>query len=204
MRKTPVIVLDLETTGLSPYCESITEIAAARLIDGQIIDTFHRLVNPQRPIPRFITRLTGITDEMVKDAPAIADVLDDLRSFLGDDIIVAHNAGFDYKFLCHNFEQHKGFMLTNKTLCTAKLARRVHSDLPSKKLGALCQHYGIINEAAHRAMGDVKATVQVFNSMIKTLSDHEIETAQEVLHFTTLPVAKANRLLKDALMVDEF
>ena len=197
MKQTPLIVLDIETTGLSPYKHRITEIAAAKVLDGEIIDTFQTLVNPQTPIPRFITRLTGITDEMVCDKPPISKVIPSLREFLADHPIVAHNASFDMKFLKHNFLQHTGFSLENTELCTAKLARRVHRELPSKKLGSLCQYYGITNNAAHRAFGDVEVTVEILKRMSETLQESGICNLKQVYRFQSLPIPKASQLISN-------
>ena len=191
MKSTPVIVLDLETTGLSPYRHKITEIAAAKVINGEVIDRFHTLVNPEQPIPSFITRLTGITDEMVKDAPTVTSILPSLKEFLGEDIIVAHNASFDYKFLSHNFYMHQRTQLRNPLLCTVKLANRVHSTLPSKRLSSLCEFYGITNEQAHRAMSDVDATIKIFYGMLEHLEKCNICSSSQVLAIEQLARAKA-------------
>jgi len=96
------IVLDIETTGLSRYIHKITEIAAVKVKDNKIIEEYQTLVNPETKIPRFITRLTGIDNEMVKDAPTINEVMPGLLKFLGNHTIVAHNATFDYGFIAYN------------------------------------------------------------------------------------------------------
>lgn len=197
MKQTPLVVLDLETTGLSPYKHQITEIAAAKVVDGEIIDTFETLVNPRTPIPRFITRLTGITDEMVKDKPTVEQVLPEFQKFLKDHPIVAHNASFDVKFLKHNLFRHCGERLQNSTVCTAKLARRILRELPSKKLENLCRYYGITNTQAHRAYGDVEATVNVLNKMTEMLNETGIKTFEQVRQFQTLPISKASQLFSD-------
>lgn len=198
MKSTPVIVLDIETTGLSPYRHKITEIAAAKVINGKVVDEFHTLVNPQQPIPSFITRLTGISDSMVKDAPTVSNILPNLKEFLSDHIIIAHNAAFDYKFLSHNFYTHSKVRLDNPTLCTVKLANRVHQDLPSKKLSSLCEYYGFVNENAHRAMSDVQATIKIFYGMLEKLEQKEICSCEDVLSFERLTRSKAvEKLLSD-------
>ncbi|MGM5481447.1 MAG: 3'-5' exonuclease [Nanobdellota archaeon] len=197
MKDTPVIVLDLETTGLSPYKHRITEIAAAKVLDGKVIETFQALVNPEVPIPPFITRLTGIDDDMVRDEPTINAILPSLKSFLQEHPIVAHNASFDMKFLRHNFFAHHGEHLSNPTICTAKLARRILKELPSKKLGHVCLHYGISNDEAHRAYSDVQATVGILNRMVETLHQCGIESLEQVDRFQSLPVARASQLLSD-------
>jgi len=197
MRSTPVIVLDLETTGLSPYASNITEIAAVKVQNGNIIDEFHTLVNPKEPIPRFITRLTGITDHMVKDAPPIQEILPALKTFLGNHPIIAHNAGFDYNFLKHNFEKHLREQMTNTTICTAKLARRIHSQLPSKRLGALCEYYNITLEQAHRAMSDTLATAELYHKFIEQLAQYNICTPEEITSFEKMNCSRAVTFLEN-------
>ena len=197
MQQRPRVIIDLETTGLSPHRHKITEIAAVKVLGDDIIDEFQTLVNPETSIPRFITKLTGITDEMVCDKPTIQEVLPSLKEFIGDCLIVGHNISFDYKFLQENFWRHENFLLTNDTLCTMKLARRIHSELPSKKLGKICEHYGLVNEQAHRAMSDVKATHGILNLMLDTLSDKMMASYEEVKNFECMACAKAIRTLND-------
>lgn len=189
------IILDLETTGLSPQRHRITEIAAVKVKGDQIIDEFQTLVNPEVPIPKFITKLTGISNEMVEDKPVIEDILPSLKEFLGETVIVGHNISFDHRFLQENFWRHNNFLLTNDTLCTMKLARRLNSNLPSKRLGSICEHYGLINETAHRAMSDVIATHEVLNCMLNTLKEKAISKYEDVKNFECMQCAKAIRIL---------
>lgn len=189
------IVLDLETTGLSPQRHKITEIAAVKIRGNQIIDEFQTLVNPGVPIPRFITKLTGITNEMVENQPVIEDILPALKEFLGETLIVGHNISFDYRFLQENFWRHNNFLLTNDTLCTMKLARRMHSDLPSKRLGSICEHYGLTNETAHRAMSDVIATHEVLNKMLERLNEKQLSRYEDVKNFECMVCARAIGIL---------
>lgn len=191
------VVLDIETTGLSPYAHAITEIAAQKVQNGEVVDEFESLVNPQTKIPRFITRLTGITDDMVKDAPLIADVLVQLKDFLADHPVVAHNASFDYKFISHNFKIHHGHDMTNPKICTRKLATRLLPDLPSKKLSSLCEYYGLVNDATHRAMGDTAVTTKIFTNFCDELKKVGCLTAQELEFFSNAPTYKAKRLLDE-------
>jgi DNA polymerase-3 subunit epsilon len=123
------------------------------------------MVNPAQPIPRFITRLTGIDDTMVADAPSIHQVLPGLHAFMEDAIFVGHNVGFDHKFIDHFSRIHLGKGVENQVLCTCKLARRLLPDLPSKKLTALCEHFQIDNTQAHRAMNDVLATTALMERL---------------------------------------
>ena len=175
-------VVDIETTGLSKHMHQITEIAAARVRNGEIVEQYETLVNPEVRIPSFITKLTGISDAMVKNAPTISKVLPEFVNFVGRDVFVAHNATFDYGFLEHN-ARVQGHRLENERLCTRKLANRLFPELPRKRLGDLCSHLNIRNVQAHRAMGDVQATALVFNEMLAILQSRGISEMSSVLKF---------------------
>ncbi len=176
-------VIDIETTGLSKHLHQITEIAAVKIRDNQIVDSFQTLVNPKTRIPRFITKLTGIDNRLVENAPTIKQVLPSFKDFLGNDIIVAHNATFDYGFIAHNLNIHQRENLFNHKLCTRKLANRLLPDLPRKRLSDLCEYFQVQNEQAHRAMGDVQATVEVFNRLLNLLKEKNICEINEILKF---------------------
>jgi DNA polymerase III subunit alpha, Gram-positive type len=180
-------VIDIETTGLSRYNHEITEIAAAKVIDGKVIDTFQTLVNPMVRIPAFITKLTGIDNEMVKFAPTVDKVLPAFLNFIGEDVFVAHNATFDFGFLEHNLKQHHEIQLLNRKLCTRKLANRLFTDLPRKRLKDLCELFNIQNSQAHRAMADVDATVRLFLNMLHLMHGHGISDVEEILAFEKRP-----------------
>jgi len=175
-------VVDIETTGLSKNYHKITEIAAVQLRKGVVTNEFQTLVNPETHIPSFITKLTGIDDTMVRDAPPIHEVIPRFHRFLGDDVFVAHNATFDYGFLSKNAAE-RDIVLTNERLCTRKLANRLVPELPSKRLGALCQHFNVINEAQHRALGDARATAVVLNNFLDLLKTRGIIEREELLRF---------------------
>ncbi len=179
----PYTIVDIETTGLSAYYHKITEIAAIKFDGNNIKDEFSTLVNPETSIPRFITRLTGIDDDMVKDAPTIDEAILDFYSFLGNSTFVAHNATFDYKFLDHALKKSHDKNMQNISICTCKLARRLLPGLPSKRLSALCEHFNIINEKAHRAMGDTRATTQIFGNFLDMLKEKDINAIEDILKF---------------------
>ncbi len=183
-------VVDIETTGLSKTSDRITEVAAVKLYKGKIIDEFHSLVNPEKHIPSFITRLTGIDDKMVKDSPTINPVIKNFIDFLEDDIIVAHNATFDYGFLSYNAYLHHNVQLWNKKVCTRKLANRLIPQLPSKKLACLCEHFSIENDQAHRAMSDVKATTEIFLRFLQMLKENNISKFEDVYKLQNMPASK--------------
>ena len=174
------VIIDLETTGLSPYKHSITEIAAVRFDGNQVVDTFQSLVNPERHIPTFITKLTGINNEMVENAPIIQDILPEFISFLGEDIFVAHNISFDLGFLNYARYNHLGCYFSNPTLCTRKLARHLVPEVPKRNLGFLCEHFGITNNRAHRALSDVHATTELLQHFLN-IAEKQGKTIDDLL-----------------------
>jgi DNA polymerase III epsilon subunit family exonuclease len=183
-------IVDIETTGLSAYYHKITEIAALKYHKGKVVKEFSTLVNPEVKIPRFITRLTGIDDKMVKNKPTIDEVIPKFCSFLGSTIFVAHAATFDYKFLDHSAKTNMGINLSNDKLCTCKLARRLLPELPSKKLSSLCEHFKLKNDNAHRAMSDAKATVKIFHNFLGMMKEKEIHDIKDVLEFQTSKIPR--------------
>ncbi len=184
------IVLDLETTGLSKHRHKITEIAAIKVRNNEVVDEFQTLVNPETHIPSFITKLTGITNEMVEHEPTIDKILPHFKEFMGGAIIVAHNATFDYGFLDHNMQVYMKENLTNPKLCTKKLANRLLPSLPSKKLGLICEHFEIVNKRAHRAMTDVLATQEVLLKFLEILEKNDINDNDKIMKFESLTTSK--------------
>ncbi|MFT7615996.1 MAG: DNA polymerase-3 subunit alpha (Gram-positive type) [Candidatus Woesearchaeota archaeon] len=188
-----LVIVDIETTGLSRRRHSITEIAAIKLKNGEVHEKFSTLVNPQCPIPKFITKLTGITDSMVSDAPVIKDAMQSFIDFTGNHTILAHNAAFDHGFLAHNALEELEHQFDNPRLCTRKLASRLLPELESKKLSSICDHLAITNEQAHRAMADVHVTHKIFSHMTTLLAQKGIIDLQSIQDFESLPVQKAIR-----------
>jgi len=183
-------VLDVETTGLSKYFCKITEIAALKVRDNKVIERYQSLVNPECQIPEFITQLTGIDNELVKDQRTIKEVIPEFISFLGEDIMVGHNVGFDYGFINHNSEKHLNVYLTNPRLCTIKLSRRLLPDLASRKLASLCNYFEVTNDNAHRAMGDCVATNHIFSKMNAILHNNGIIERDDILQFQKSKIPK--------------
>ena len=163
---TQYCVLDLETTGLSARADRITEIGVIKYKNGEIIDEFECFVNPEIPIPKAVQEVTHITDEMVKDAETIDKVLPKLIEFLGDSVIVAHNADFDTGFLKQNFARY-GYQFNYTYIDTLRLAKSIFPDFKKYKLGIIAENLGIKVEVAHRALDDVKTLVAVFKVMIE-------------------------------------
>ncbi len=159
-------IIDIETTGGQPAQDKITEIAIF-IHDGEkIVDKYNTLINPQRPIPYFISNLTGITDEMVKDAPKFYEVAKEIVEFTEGKVFVAHNVRFDYSFIKKEFAD-LGFTFQRKTLCTVRLSRALIPGLPSYSLGKLCKSIDIELTQRHRAIGDAEATAVLFDKLLK-------------------------------------
>jgi DNA polymerase III subunit epsilon len=172
------VVVDCETTGGSPgRGHRITEIAAVRVSRrGQVSAEFSTLVNPSRPIPRVITRLTNITDAMVAHAPEFVDVAPRLQAVMAGAVFVAHNAPFDLRFV--EWEMRRGDLGAprGRVLCTARLARRTMPELRSRSLDSLLHFYGIPCDARHRARGDAVATADVLVRLLDRAEEEGIGT----------------------------
>ncbi len=176
---TEYCVLDIETTGLSYRTEKITELGAIKIKNGEIIDTFECFVNPEKPIPQNVVEVTHITDDMVKDAGTIKEILPKFLEFMGDSVLVAHNADFDIGFLKHNAEE-LGYKLDNTYIDTLRLAKDLFPDYKKYKLGIIAEKLGIVVEVAHRALDDVKTLVEVFKVMLKMLKERNVKTVDDI------------------------
>lgn len=168
------VALDLETTGLNPKTDKIIEIGAIRVREGAITDSFSTFVNPGRGLTAKTKELTGITEEDLKDAPYIEDILDDLISFIGEDCLLGHNILFDFSFLKKAVvNQKKTF--DKEGIDTLRIARRFLTDLESRNLGFLCEHYGIELEA-HRALNDAVAAHLLYERLCQEFYEKEADT----------------------------
>jgi DNA polymerase III epsilon subunit family exonuclease len=184
-------VVDIETTGLSASYHKIIEIAALKYRNGKVIEKFSSLIDPKEVIPRFITRLTGIDNDMVKGMPTIDKVIPNLKDFISDLPFVAHNAGFDYRFLDNACYENLNVNLSNEKICTCRLARRLLPFLEKKKLGHICEHFGIENDAAHRAMGDALVTAEIFGNFIEMMKEKEIHHLEDLHKFQKSKIPKS-------------
>jgi DNA polymerase III subunit epsilon len=170
-------IVDIETTGGYAHNNAITEVAIV-LHDGNgEVKRYETLIHPRQAIPRYVQALTGITDEMVADAPLFEEVAPVIYEWLKDCVFVAHNVNFDYSFLKHQLEAC-GLPLDCKKLCTIRLSRKIFPGIPSYSLGNLCQHLGISIENRHRAGGDADATVRLFETILKAGG---LETIREMI-----------------------
>ena len=173
------IIFDIETTGLSPNSCGITEIGAVKIERGEIKEEFSTFVNPGMPIPPGITDLTGITDEMVRDAPKIKEALKKFLDFAGDYMLVAHNASFDIGFIKKNAADCK-YAFTNPYLDTLAMSRKVNKDLKNHKLETLAEFYKIEDSMRHRACDDARALAMIFINMAQQLRSSGILTVFEM------------------------
>ena len=167
-------IVDIETTGSYAAANGITEIAI-HVFDGtKVIEKYETLVNPGQPIPYFIQSMTGITDEMVADAPRFEQVAEKVYELLKDNIFIAHNVNFDYSFIKAHLRD-AGYELNSRKLCTVRLSRKIFPGLISYSLGKLCNALGIPIYERHRAGGDTEATVKVFQLLLENDREKHIE-----------------------------
>ncbi|MBW3572281.1 MAG: 3'-5' exonuclease [Gemmatimonadetes bacterium] len=175
LREESFVVVDVETTGGSPWRgHRVTEVAAVRVRGGRIEDTYSTLVNPERPIPAMITHLTGITQAMVADQPRFAQVARQVSGALEGSVFVAHNAAFDWRFMCHEMSLATGLTLSGRQLCTVRLSRKLLPQLPSRSLDGLALYFGVEIESRHRALDDAVATAKVLLRLMDLLEEQGV------------------------------
>ena len=170
-------VVDVETTGTNARThDRITEISVVRVVDGRIADVYTRLVNPERSIPAFITGLTHISWDMVKDEPPIRDIAEDISERLTGHVFTAHNAAFDWGFVSEELSRSAGRRLCGPRLCTVRLARVLLPELSRRSLDHVTQHFGIEVSARHRAEGDAVATAHCLLNLLRVAGEREVTT----------------------------
>lgn len=170
-------VVDVETTGTSARThDRITEISIVRVVDGAIADVYTRLVNPERSIPAFITSLTQISWEMVKDEPPFRQIAHEVAERLTGHIFTAHNAAFDWGFVSEELSRSGGRQINGPRLCTVRLAKALLPTLSRRNLDSVTNHFGIEVSARHRAEGDAVATAQCLIRMLQVAQEREITT----------------------------
>lgn len=168
-------VIDIETTGLSTSKNEIIELSALKIRDNKVIDNFSTLIKPENKIGSFITNLTGITNDMVKDSPSIMEALPLFINFLSNDCIMGHNVNFDINFIYDNLKKHFNEELTNDYVDTMRLSRK-YCKFPSNKLSYLAEQFNISTVGHHRALKDCEITHFVYqnikNTVKETLNTH--------------------------------
>lgn len=192
---TTYCVLDLETTGFSPRLEKITEIGVMKYQDGKVIDKFSCFVNPEKSIPPRVVEVTGITDDMVRNAETIDKVFPKLLEFIKDSVLVAHNAEFDVGFLRH-VAKELGYEFDFTYLDTLSLAYELFPEYKTYKLGRIAKNLGIKVDVAHRALDDVDTTVKVFKVMLDMLKERGVNTLEDIEIYASDETAKKEAFKK--------
>jgi DNA polymerase III epsilon subunit family exonuclease len=175
-------VVDVETTGGMPgRGDRITEIAVVVVRGAHVELLYESLLNPGRPIPQAVTRVTNITDEMVRDRPTFDEIVDDLLAVLAGRIFVAHNVSFDWRFVCHELRRARGVSLDGPRVCTIGLARRLMPGVKYRSLDSLAFHFGVEIERRHRAGPDALATGRILQRLLPMAQDAGIGTLHELI-----------------------
>lgn len=193
------IVCDVETTGLSPVENRMTEIALIKIEDGEISDRYTTLINPKRYISNFITNLTGITNEDVFDKPEFSEISGKILEFIDINnpllIFSGHNVSFDYKFLKTSFARMENrFQIDLPTLCTCKLARRLLPSLKSKSLSSVAKYFGITQKRKHRAYDDTLVTAKILQKFLTILQEeHDCNYIEDVMRFQNTKIYSGNK-----------
>lgn len=201
--KAQYCVFDFETTGTSPKLDRVIEIGIVKISNAKIIDTFQSFINPGRPIPYYITLITGITNSDVHNAPYFEDLYEKIKEFVGDSILVAHHLNFDYSFLKNECEKSNLKMFDNYAICTLKLAKRLFPELPSKSLSNLTKLFRIRHRNVHRGLGDAMATAKILLKMFPYLrNEHNTDTVEDIINFQNMPASKNFRVIKKRLAED--
>ena len=164
------IAFDLETTGTLPGVDKIVEVGAVRFVNGEVEAVFSTLVDPQRGIPEGASRVNGITDDMVIGKPKIEELLAPLSEFCGDDMLIAHNAPFDFQFLVADYKRHEVRTPKGLVLCTYAMAKKVYPGLANYKLGTLVQHLAIDAAGFHRAEADATYAAKLFMKIVERIT----------------------------------
>jgi DNA polymerase III subunit epsilon len=196
-------VVDVETTGMrATGSDRITEIAVVVVHGGRREVVFDSLVNPGRPIPPAICAITNITNAMVQDAPPFAEVAERLMAALAGRIFVAHNARFDWNFVCAELRRARDLALDGPRLCTVRLARRLVKGIPSCGLDCLQQWFGLENLARHRAAGDALVTAELLSRLLGLAREEGARTLQDLEAVQARRMARRKRRRRTAMPTD--
>jgi len=195
-----IVAIDVETTGIDPEFDRIIEIGAYRPETGEV---FRTLINPGRPLAPRITELTGITDDMLQGQPSEAEAVEALLDFLGEDrILLGHNISFDHSFLSMALHRMDREEVAFEGVDTLKISRVLCAELPSRKLEALCEHFGLTNDRAHRAFEDAHVTWQLYEKL-KELQKEPSLFVPQPMHFKPKkqePMTKKQRSFLNAIL----
>lgn len=180
LTNTPLVFIDCETTGLDPRNCRMIEVAAIRCINGEEVARFTSFIKIDREIPPFITKLTGITAEDLKDAPEFRDIVDQLDEILKDGLFVAHNAVFDYGFFKSEYIR-AGRSFAAQRLCTKDLAKALYPRLPNHKLQTLIDHMQFEAQERHRAYDDAAVLIQFLRKCQDEFDEQRLRSACKVV-----------------------
>jgi DNA polymerase III subunit epsilon len=194
----PYAVVDVEATGGRPERgrqgpDRVIELAIVTVKDGGVQDVYETLINPQRPIPPFVSRLTGIWAETVREAPVFADVAPDVAQRLAGHVFVAHNMNFDWRFMSAEIARAGGGRMRAPRLCTVRLAKRLLPHLRRRSLDHVAHHYDVEITARHRAAGDAVATARCFIQMLRDADKQGCTTWGDVQSMLAKPAPKRRR-----------
>lgn len=190
-------VVDVETTGTRPTAgDRITEIAIVHVQGGEVAEVYSQLVNPERPIPPFITALTQISWDMVRDQPCFRHIAPEVIARLTGSVFVAHNASFDWRFVSEELRRGIGHELSGPRLCTVRLAKQLLPELSRRSLDHLTRHFGIEIEARHRAAGDAVATAHALSRMLRLAEREGVRTWADLEGLLT-PARQRRRTASD-------
>jgi len=182
--KLSYVIVDLETTGLDPAANEIIEIGAIRIEGKEIKDIFNKLIKPTKPVSAEITAITGITQDMLDNEIPVKPALQMFKEYIGESILVAHNAEFDLSFLKINFKRWLDIDLNNFTVCTLLIARDILPNLDNHKLHTIARYFHIDVANRHRAIGDAEVTYQIWLKLIEKLKEKKVLTRKELESYT--------------------
>ena len=163
------VLVDIETTGLSPINDEIIEIGAIKVKENKIVDEYNELIKINRRLSPFITNLTGITDAMLKNGKLPNVVFKEFVDFIEDDVIIGHNVNFDYGFLSDKCKKYINYNLENERIDTMYLAKKLVPNSINYKLGTLAKYFNVSYQGAHRGLKDVEITYEVYNHLRKLM-----------------------------------
>ncbi|MFC1559557.1 PolC-type DNA polymerase III [Candidatus Margulisiibacteriota bacterium] len=187
LEKLAYTIVDLETTGLNPEQDEIIEVGALKVQNGEVKGIFNKLVSPSKPISPEITKITGITNEMLEGENHIKPVLEEFMGFIDNSILIAHNAEFDMGFLRNNIKKWLDKDLKNEAMCTLMISRDILPGLSNHKLHTIARYFKLAVENRHRAIGDVEITYQVWLKFIELLKKNNILSKKELEKYILQP-----------------
>lgn len=187
------IIIDIETTGLSLKADKIIEVAALKIKNNKIEDSYTSLINPHQEINQFIQNLTGISNDDLKRAPSADMVLSELLSFIGESILVAHNANFDINFLYDEIKENLDMEFNNDFVDTLRISRKALPSLENHKLDTIIDHYSIEKRKLHRALDDCELTYEIFKKLKESAKEEygTIRDFTKAFKRTSKPVQRA-------------